>query len=311
MLLWLEPKCVLSGSALDTSDEPWVIKYRVPVLEGGFSRTIVRGNDTDICIILLAYLPTLLQCNSDYKLLFDCGLLFVYSLSGYDFTSSFFGVGKLKFFDLFTSNTLTEDDLKVFKDISSGPEMMTDEQFRRVVKFTLAAYQSKGAATCDLHTARMKGILSPQVDSFLEAHSTIIHWDLRTSQATCGAKQISLLQGYQPLWIGGGKKFLTWKILMPFSFLHGLVDNVWHFWCVWEAVENLHCSCLNRNCSCMCSGTRCLPTCKCRGECRKDSKDQAGASEVVDQEVEAVNLMRVINKQLQISLDVNIVTLFY
>ena len=40
------------------------------------------------------------------------------------------------------------------------------------------------------------------------------------------------------------------------------------------------------------------------------SKDQAGASEVVDQEVEAVNLMRVINKQLQICLDVNIVTLF-
>ena len=28
----------------------------------------------DFCdIILLAYLPTLLQCNSDYKLLFDCG----------------------------------------------------------------------------------------------------------------------------------------------------------------------------------------------------------------------------------------------
>ena len=42
--------------------------------------------------------------------------------------------------------------------------------------------------------------------------------------------------------------------------------------------------CQNRNCSC--SGTRCLPTCKRRGECRKDSKDQAGASEVVDQEVE-------------------------
>ena len=43
---------------------------------------------------------------------------------------------------------------------------MTDEHFSRVVKFTLAAYQSKGAATCDLQTARMKGILSPLVDSF-------------------------------------------------------------------------------------------------------------------------------------------------
>ena len=111
----------------------------------GCSRTIVRGNYTDICIILLAYLPTLLQCNSSYKLLFDCGtgasrfmfninhigdciglercrgLLFVYSLSGCDFTPSFFCVGKLKFFALYISNTLTEEDLKVFKDLSSGP----------------------------------------------------------------------------------------------------------------------------------------------------------------------------------------------
>ena len=154
----------------------------------GCSRTIVRGND--ICIILLAYLPTLLQCNSSYKLLFDCGtgasrfmfninhigdciglercrgLLFVYSLSGCDLTPSFFGVGiKLKIFDLYISNTLTEEDLKVFKDLSSGPTTMTDEQFNRVVKFTLAAYRTKGAATCDLETARMRGILSPLVDS--------------------------------------------------------------------------------------------------------------------------------------------------
>ena len=43
---------------------------------------------------------------------------------------------------------------------------------------------------------------------------------------------------------------------------------------------------MNKDCSC--SETRCLPTCKCRGECKKDSisNDQAGVSEVVDQEVE-------------------------
>ena len=105
----------------------------------------------------------------------------MYSLSGCDFTPSFFGVGKLKFSDLYISNTLTEEDLKVFKDLSSGPTTMTDEQFNRVVKFTLAAYRTKGAATCDLETARMQGILSPLVDSFrplppvLEAHSTIMH----------------------------------------------------------------------------------------------------------------------------------------
>ena len=155
----------------------------------------------------------------------------MYSLSDYDFTSSFFGVGKLKFFDLFTSNTLTEDDLKVFKDIRSGPEMMTDEQFRRVVKFTLAAYQSKGAATCDLHTARMKGILSPQVDSFRQlppSRSALYYHTLRSAYVSghlCG--QADLFAPGLPAFVDWGwEKFLTWKILMPFSFLHGLVDNV-------------------------------------------------------------------------------------
>ena len=53
----------------------------------------------------------------------------------------------------FLSNTLTEEDLKVFKDLSSGPT-------------------TKGAATCDLETARMQGILSPLVDSFRQIPPT-------------------------------------------------------------------------------------------------------------------------------------------
>ena len=106
-----------------------LVGHMLHAARNGCSRTIVRGNDTDICIILLAYLPTLLQCNSAYKLLFDCGtgasrfmfiinhigdciglercrgLLFVYSLSGCDFTPSFFDVSKIKFFDLDISYT--------------------------------------------------------------------------------------------------------------------------------------------------------------------------------------------------------------
>ena len=53
----------------------------------------------------------------------------------------------------FLSNTLTEEDLKVFKDLSSGPT-------------------TEGAATCDLETARMQGILSPLVDSFRQLPPT-------------------------------------------------------------------------------------------------------------------------------------------
>ena len=212
------------------------------------------------------------------------GLLFVYSLSGYDFTSSFFGVGKLKFFDLYTSNTLTEEDLKVFKDISSGPEMMTDEQFRRVVKFTLAAYQSKGAATCDLHTARMKGILSPQVDSLRQlppSRSALYYHTLRSAYASVH------LWGQADLFAPGLPAFVDWgwEEVLDLEDPNALLLPTWSImFDISGAYERLsktcNCGekngCLNRNCSC--SGTRCLPTCKCRGECRKDSKDQAGAS---------------------------------
>ena len=52
-----------------------LVGHMLHAARNGCSRTIFRGNDTDICIILLAYLPTLLQCNSDYKLLFGVGKL--------------------------------------------------------------------------------------------------------------------------------------------------------------------------------------------------------------------------------------------
>ena len=91
MLLWLEPptqglstsspkdqgSSEVSGALPDSThleaEFRLVGHIMLHAARNGFSRTIVRGNDTDICIILLAYLPTLLQCNSDYKLLFDCG----------------------------------------------------------------------------------------------------------------------------------------------------------------------------------------------------------------------------------------------
>ena len=50
-----------------------LVGHMLHAARNGCSCTIVRGNETDICITLLAYLPTVLQCNSSYKLLFDCG----------------------------------------------------------------------------------------------------------------------------------------------------------------------------------------------------------------------------------------------
>ena len=103
---------------------------------------------------------------------------------------------------------------------------MTDEQFNRVVKFTLAANQTKGAATCDLETARMQGILSPLVDSFRQlppTRSALYYHALRSAYVSGLLRgQADLFAPELPAFVDrGGKKFLTWRILMLFSFLHG------------------------------------------------------------------------------------------
>ena len=171
---------------------------------------------------------------------------------------------------------------------------MTDEQFNRVVKFTLAVYQTKGAATCDLETARMQGILSPLVDSFRQlppTRSALYYHALRSAyvsghlwgQADLFAPEIPAFVDWgweEVLDLEDPNAFLlpTWSIMLDISGAYEKLSKICNC-----GDKN---GCLNKNCSC--SGTRCLPTCKCRGECEKDSisKDQAGASEVVDQEVE-------------------------
>ena len=83
----------------------------------------VRTNDTDVVVILVAYMPDFLEIDSNVRVSVLSGvefnancisvnaiaayiglkkckeLLFLHSLSGYDYTSSFFHVGKVKFWE--------------------------------------------------------------------------------------------------------------------------------------------------------------------------------------------------------------------
>ena len=152
---------------------------------------------------------------------------------------------------------------------------MTDKQFNRVVKFTLAAYQTKGAATYDLVTARMQGILSPLVDSFRQlppTRSALYYHALRSAYVSGHLLgQADLFAPELPAFVDWGweevldledpNAFLlpTWSIMLDISGAYEKLSKICNY-----GDKN---GCLNKNCSC--SGTRFLPTCKCRGECKK------------------------------------------
>ena len=176
-----------------------------------------------------------------------------------------------------------------------------------------------GAATCDLQTARMKGILSLLVDSFRQlppSRSALYYHTLRSAYVSGHLwGQADLFAPELPAFVDWG-----WEEVLDLEDPNALILPTWSImFDISGAYEKLsktcNCGekngCLNRNCSC--SGTRCLPTCKCRGECRlaeKTVRTKQVLLRLWTRGLKAVNLMRVNNEQLQICLDVNIVTLF-
>ena len=163
----------------------------------------------------------------------------------------------------------------------------------------------QGAATCDLKTARMQCILSPLVKSFRQlppTRSALYYHALRSAYVSGHLRdQADLFAPELPAFVDWGweevldledpNAFLlpTWSIMLDISGAYEKLSKI----CNYGDMNG----CLNKNCSC--SGTRCLPTCKCRGECKKDSisKDQAPVLlRLWTKRLKAVNLMRVISE---------------
>ena len=91
------------------------------------------------------------------------GRLFVYSLSGWTLPQ-------------------VSSENQVFKELSSGPATMTEQQFSKIVKFTLTAYQTKGwrgaaelSLACDLATARIYSVFSLNFLTFLSINFHNLH----------------------------------------------------------------------------------------------------------------------------------------
>ena len=177
---------------------------------------------------------------------------------------------------------------------------MTDEQFNRVVKFTLAANQTKVAATCDLETARMQGILSPLVESFRQlppTRSALYYHALRSAYVSGHLRdQADLFAPELPAFVNWGweevldledpNAFLlpTWSIMLDISGAYEKLSKICNY-----GDKN---GCLNKNCSC--SGTNA----NAQGSAKKtvSVRTKQVLLRLWTKRLKAVNLMRVISE---------------
>ena len=74
-------------------------------------------------------------------------MLFLHAFTGSDYKSSFYGVRKLKWFDVFFK---TEKYDETFIRLSGNVLSLSDEDFLKINEFTLEGYGIKGGNTNDL-----------------------------------------------------------------------------------------------------------------------------------------------------------------
>ena len=139
-----------------------IVTHLPDAIKCGYTSTL-RGNDTDILVILMAFMPTFLQRSPNFQLRYiggpdgsdtydvnvicsnlgveRCrGLLFFHAFTGCDYISSFYRIGKKKFFDLFLVDKSCDD---VFNELSCAPSSdITEQQIDVICKFVLKAYKT-------------------------------------------------------------------------------------------------------------------------------------------------------------------------
>ena len=122
----------------------------------------VRKNDTGEIILLVAFTPDFLQVNTSAQVIAICGvgtqkycmsinviaksvtlerskeLLFLHALSGSDYTSSFFHVGKVKFWNSWFVN---QDVPETFTHLGNCPSLPLREEDTNIIeRFIISLY---------------------------------------------------------------------------------------------------------------------------------------------------------------------------
>ena len=152
-----------------TSEEtdPRLVRHMIHCVKNGFQNVAVYTGDTDVVVLLIPHLHIPAQYeNSDVYAIFKTGsslryydinilslsistsfckaLPFFFAFTGCDTVSSFYHIGKCKFYD--SSSTFTELSLltEVFAALGKEPELITDQQIDLIETFVIHVYCSKG-----------------------------------------------------------------------------------------------------------------------------------------------------------------------
>ena len=141
-------------------------------VHSGLKDTYVRTIDTDVVVILVAYMPDFLEIGGNvlsgvglntscisvnaiaaYMGLKRCKeLLFLHYLSGCDYTLSFFHVGKVKFWDAWLKNSVVS---KTFLLYSNRPTLpLTEENLKVIESFLVSLYVTESDVSSSVDIAR-------------------------------------------------------------------------------------------------------------------------------------------------------------
>ena len=125
----------------------------------GYQYIQITTSDTDVVVILLAHMPTFLKYSATITVIFGVGqnkklynmneiaqrigediclgIPFFYAFSGCDVTSSFYGISKNKWWEMWSKN---EKLNKTFIDLSWTPICVTDAVFTEIEQMVSSTY---------------------------------------------------------------------------------------------------------------------------------------------------------------------------
>ena len=144
-----------------------IILHVLSCIENGLTDIYIRTVDTDIVVLLVAYVPDFIElCGvgsntnfisvntiAAYVGFHRCKeLLFLHSLSGSDYTSSFFHVGKVKFWDAWLTNSAAS---QTFPSYSNCPPLpLAVEDLQVIESFVISVYDFEPDISSCIDVAR-------------------------------------------------------------------------------------------------------------------------------------------------------------
>ena len=272
-----------------------IVTHIIDGINNGFTEIVVRAGDTDVLIILAAYMPTFLTLNpkvhivlafgngkskTDFDMnnivlqigLYKCkGLLFLHAISGCDYSSGLYGLGKTRWLEIYLSDKSELTHIaEIFKELSSSPSEITSEHEQAVTKFILLLYRC--TPTLPLAEARL--------DYLNHTHQETLR-SVPPSPAALlqHIKRAAYISGY--LWGKAEQASPTLPDIEQWGWSFSGEDVLAPVWTLKRSdnvfkilVKSCGCGEQGKMCmreTCSCKRRKCLPFCKCRGDCEKDN----------------------------------------